>query len=69
MASSSKSCVKSRPLRSPVWDYFEISGNKRFAASCACHLPLKFDTVIIIVPYYYIDQLFGIQSLRKPLFE
>ena len=29
MASSSKSCVKSRPLRSPVWDYFEISGLKK----------------------------------------
>jgi len=29
MASSSKSCVKSRLLRSPVWDYFEISGDKK----------------------------------------
>ena len=35
MASSSKS----RPLRSPVWEYFEIVG-KRFAASCAATITL-----------------------------
>ena len=34
MASLSKSCVKSRPLRSPVWDYFEISGEKVHCKLC-----------------------------------
>ena len=29
MASSSKSCVKSRLLRSPVWDYFKVFGDKK----------------------------------------
>ena len=81
MASWSKSCVKSRPLRSPVWDYFEISGDKKVrcklcvppaATTLAYHggtTSMQSHLLSHHPDKYYIDQLFGIRSLRKPLLE
>jgi len=44
MASSSKSCMKSRPLRSPVWDYFKISGDKK--VRCKLCMPPAATTLV-----------------------
>ena len=68
------SSSKSTPLRSPVWEYFKIVGERRVC----CMLCVPPATTILCVCvcvhacvrlFVCVYQLFGIRSLRKQLFE